>query len=65
MRTYPAVDLHVDGAHVAVGPADVDELDQRPNADSLQGGEHSTAQHSEVLRNMGRLTDACLDLDMK
>lgn len=33
---YPAVDLHVNGAEVAVGSADVDELDQRPDADPLR-----------------------------
>lgn len=41
---YPAVHFHVDGADVAVGSADVDELDQRPNADSLQAREQSAAQ---------------------
>lgn len=41
---HPAVDFHVDGAHVAVGSADVDELDQRSNADSLRGREQSTGQ---------------------
>lgn len=41
MRAYPAVDLHVNGAEVAVGFADVDELDQRPDADPLRRGDGS------------------------
>lgn len=34
--TYPAVNLHVDGAQIAVGSADVDELNQRSNTDALR-----------------------------
>lgn len=39
--SYPAVDLHVNGAEVAVGFADVDELDQRTDADPLRRGDRA------------------------
>lgn len=32
---YPTMDLYVDGLKVAVGSADVDELDQWSDADAL------------------------------
>lgn len=40
---YPAVNLYVDGVEVAVGSADVDELNQRSNADALRRGERKVA----------------------
>lgn len=46
MCAYPAVDLHVNGAEVAVGSADVDELDQRPDADPLRRGDRSQVRPS-------------------
>lgn len=36
LATYPAVNLNIDGVEIAVGSANIDELDQRPNTDALE-----------------------------
>lgn len=38
--TYPAVNLNIDGVKIAIGSANVDELNQRPNTDALQKNIH-------------------------
>lgn len=47
---YPAVNLYVDGVKVAVGSADIDELDQRSNTDALWRRERKITDSAKLRR---------------
>lgn len=46
-EAYPAVNLYIDGAKIAVGFADVDVLDQRSDTDALWRGDRKIADSAE------------------
>lgn len=58
LDAYPAVNLHVDGVKVTVGSADIDELDQGSNADTLWRREPSHVMIRLNCKKENNLTDS-------
>lgn len=49
---YPAVNLYVDSVKIAVGSADIDELNQRSNTDALWRREGKITDSKELRKRL-------------